>query len=138
MIFSHIDNINQNKKGFLMSKISYKYALIILITVVSLGASQVGSLITFDANTTAKAAEVNSNFANLRTGVNDNDTELTTKQNRVVATGCAGGSSIRVINEDGTVICELDTDSNSGGDITAVIAGTGLAGGGLNGDVSLK
>ncbi len=53
-------------------------------------------------------------------------------QRRVAAT-CAVGSAIREIAADGTVTCE--TDDNSGGDITSVLPGTGMAGGGLSGSV---
>jgi len=56
-------------------------------------------------------------------------------QSRVTGS-CASGSSIRVINTDGTVTCQADTDS--GGDITGVSAGTGLTGGGTSGDVALS
>lgn len=56
-------------------------------------------------------------------------------QNRV-ASACGGGSSISAINQDGTVTC--DPDADSGGDITAVAAGAGLAGGGVSGNVSLS
>ncbi|WP_456449139.1 S-layer homology domain-containing protein [Thiolapillus sp.] len=60
--------------------------------------------------------------------------DLTYVQRRVSST-CAAGSSIRAIAADGSVTCE--TDDNSGGDITAVSAGTGLSGGGTSGDISL-
>jgi len=58
-------------------------------------------------------------------------------QSRVGGT-CAAGSSIRVVNPDGTVVCE--TDDDSGGDITAVntAAGTGLQGGVTTGVASLS
>jgi hypothetical protein len=44
---------------------------------------------------------------------------------------CAVGSSIRAINEDGTVACQADT--NSGGTVTSVSAGSGLLGGTITG-----
>jgi hypothetical protein len=57
-------------------------------------------------------------------------------QQRVTGT-CSSGSSIRVINTDGTVTCQAD---NVGiGDITAVntAAGSGLTGGVVSGDANL-
>jgi uncharacterized protein YbdZ (MbtH family) len=56
-------------------------------------------------------------------------------QQRVTGT-CAVGSSIKTINSDGTVTCAIHNDS--GGDITAVTAGTGLTGGSAAGDAALS
>lgn len=45
---------------------------------------------------------------------------------------CAAGSALRVVNQDGTVVCET-----AGGDISGVTAGAGLTGGGTSGTVAL-
>ncbi|WP_456413816.1 hypothetical protein [Thiolapillus sp.] len=56
-------------------------------------------------------------------------------QTTAVDAHCPAGSSIRSISPDGVVACE--TISDSGGDITAVVAGAGLGGGATSGDATL-
>lgn len=55
---------------------------------------------------------------------------------RRVSAGCPANQLMTGVNEDGTVTCQAVT-STSGGDITGVAAGPGLAGGGASGDVTL-
>ena len=57
--------------------------------------------------------------------------DATAIQRRVSGT-CASGSSMRVVNQDGTVTCEA-----ASGDITSVTAGAGLIGGAAAGDATL-
>lgn len=90
---------------------------------------------TFTSGSAAVAADVNANFSAAKTAIDDNNAQIQTKQNRV-SSSCTAGSSIRVINSDGTVTCE--TDDNAGGDITGVTAGSGLTGGGASGSVTLN
>ena len=86
-----------------------KYS-VIFTTVIALALSSqlvtAGSITdTYTAGDTLTAAKMD----NIKTAVNDNDT---TKQDRVTGT-CVVGQSIRVINADGTVSCETDTDTNT-------------------------
>jgi hypothetical protein len=55
-------------------------------------------------------------------------------QARITGT-CPAGSSIRIVDASGTVVCEID--DNSGGDITDVRAGSGLTGGAASGSATL-
>ncbi|WP_428623673.1 hypothetical protein [Sedimenticola sp.] len=93
---------------------------------------------TFSSGQPALAADVNQNFTDVKTAVDDNDSRITTlegvvpgKQARVTGT-CGAEQSINAINPDGTVTCEVD--NNSGGTVTSVGAGGGLASGGTLSD----
>lgn len=69
------------------------------------------------------------------TQMNNIKSAVNSKQDRVSGI-CAPEQSIAAINVDGSVICEDDSDS--GGDITGVTAGSGLSGGGTDGTVTLS
>jgi hypothetical protein len=103
---------------------------------------------------TSGSAQVHwNNLTNVPAGLDDGDDDTTysagtgldltgttfsadtTYMQRRVSSSCTAGSSIRAIAADGTVTCE--TDDDSGGDITAVTADTGLSGGGTSGDVTV-
>jgi len=60
----------------------------------------------------------------------------TTYLQRRVTGAAAPGQLIRAINSDGTVVTGVD--QVGAGDVTGVIAGTGLSGGGLSGDVTVS
>lgn len=68
------------------------------------------------------------------TGVVNVAADTSVVQARISGT-CASGSSIREVNADGSVACQ--SDANSGGTITGVVAGTGLVGGGSSGSVAI-
>lgn len=92
---------------------------------------------TFVGGEAAIAADVNHNFTVLKDAVNDNNTSLGNKQDKIFQ-ACSTGQAIRQINEDGTVSCSSVVVSGGSGDITAVNAGTGLSGGATTGDATLS
>ena len=67
--------------------------------------------------------------------MNNIKSAVNSKQDRVTGI-CPPGAAIAAINSDGSVDCEADSDS--GGDITGVTAGSGLTGGGTSGTVTLS
>lgn len=58
-------------------------------------------------------------------------------QSRVTGT-CTGNQYLQSISATGAVTCATPIDNDSGGDITAVSASTGLTGGGTTGDVTVS
>jgi hypothetical protein len=110
-----------------MTRVALLILVILNVVVLGIGtlsAGQVGPLIDFQASTPAVADDVDQNFNDIRDEVNDNDTRITAhdsriadnetnKQNRVTGT-CPSGSSIRIINADGLVECEVDNEGASG------------------------
>ena len=65
------------------------------------------------------------------------DIDAATVQRRVIG-ACPAGQYMRAIDASGgSPTCAVDVDTNSGGDITSVTAGTGLSGGGTAGAVTL-
>jgi hypothetical protein len=60
----------------------------------------------------------------------------TAQLQRRIGSSCPVGQAVRVVNQDGTVVCQ--PTSGGGGTITGVTAGTGLTGGGTSGNVTLN
>jgi hypothetical protein len=85
------------------------------------------TVVTDGSVTSAKLAAGAVGLASINTG----------EVQRRVTGVCPVGQLMTSVNEDGTVNCELPSAPGGTGDITAVIAGTGLTGGGDSGDVAL-
>jgi competence protein ComGC len=98
-------------KGFMVGGLVVASSLSVLAVVQIPNVFKPGDLITADG--------MNQNFSSLKAGIDALEVAANSKQNRVSGT-CAVGSSIREVNADGTVICQLD---NGGSSYTA---GTGL------------
>lgn len=103
--------------------------IITLLTALALGSTAHAGDLTvphsFTAGTKALAEEMNANFAATQTAVNSKQDKLTG--------ACSAGQFVNSVNADGSLNC-----SNAPpGDVTGITAGTGLAGGGGSGDVTL-
>ncbi len=57
---------------------------------------------------------------------------------RRISTGCPDGEAVRTVTVDGSVVCTPVGGGGGGGDISGVLAGAGLTGGGDSGTVSLS
>jgi competence protein ComGC len=101
-------------KGFMVGALVVASSLSVLAVVQIPNVFKPGDLIT--------AEGMNQNFSSLKAGTDALEASVTAKQNRVSGT-CAVGSSIRVVNADGTVECQLDNGGSGG---SSYSAGTGL------------
>ena len=97
-----------------MNKLNHILLIAIIMAVTSLSAiaGSVTGLTTFTGGTPALASEVNTNFAAVKSAVDDNHNRLssveTNKQSRVTG-ACTAGTSITSINANGTVSCSAVT-----------------------------
>lgn len=93
-----------------------------IISILLLASSQLanaGSITdTYTPGDTLTAEKMN----NVKVAVNDNDTNIATKQNLITGT-CVVGQYIREIKSDGTVTCEVDADTDTD---TTYYPGSGL------------
>lgn len=88
------------------------YLTICLITVANaLNAGPLTVPHEFQSGEAALASEVNENFQAVKTAVDDNNTRIEARQNRVTG-ACEVGSAIRSIAEDGSVVCQTSTVAN--------------------------
>ncbi len=101
-------------KGFIVGGLFVASSLSVLAVVQIPNVFKPGDLITADG--------MNQNFSSLKAGIDALEVAANSKQNRVTGV-CAVGSSIRVVNADGTVTCQLDNGGAGGSSYTA---GTGL------------
>jgi len=125
-------------------------AILLFSSIIS--ASEVTIPNTFIAGEKAIAKDVNDNFSEVADAINDNNDRINTNANGVkdnvddlaskqnkITQECTTGTYLRKVNQDGTVVCEIDNvGTGNDGDITAVTAGTGLTGGAESGEAALS
>ena len=89
---------------------------LILLTAISgfsnIWASSLSLSKTWASGETLNATDLNQNFTDVKTAVDDNDTRIGSKQDRITGT-CPAGSSISSVQADGSVICQSATITNS-------------------------
>lgn len=91
---------------------------------------------TFNTGDSLTASSLNE----VKASINDNDTRITTLESTpssdtLANLSCTSGQVVKFIGS--AWVCAEDIDTDSGGDVTGVIAGTGLTGGGASGDVTI-
>ncbi|CAN5866886.1 hypothetical protein BH24DEI2_BH24DEI2_17300 [soil metagenome] len=103
--------------------------LIVSVTLALLGLWATGQieLNTFSPGEVIESAKVNQNFQTLKNEVEANR----------LPQSCSGGQTIKWDGADWTCGSDDVGEGGGGGDITGVVAGDGLTGGGASGDVSL-
>lgn len=112
--------------------------IVVTIVIVTGGvwvAAQV-DLTSFQPGTVIRAEEVNANFEALRDALAGVVTSINGKTGSV---DIAAGSNVTVDDsQDGTIVISAVAGGSGGGDITEVVAGDGLDGGGTSGVVTLS
>lgn len=119
-----------------MKRISGYVVVTIIIVLGGVWVAAQVDLTSFQPDTVIRAEEVNANFEALRTAVESVVTSLNGKSGSV---DIEAGSNVSVDDsQDGKIVISAVAGGSGAGDITEVVAGDGLEGGGASGAVTLS